>query len=418
MTSPALLDMHPREATEKQKKLIGIARELGRDNFRPRAHEYDEDNRFPFENYEDLRDAGFYGITIPEQYGGLGADYETYAMVSAELGRWCPPTALTFNMHACTMLWSAQMADDLEMPDEERELHEKRRAGIYDKVVNEGALFAQPFSEPNSAAAAGKAAFGTTATPVDGGYRVNGMKHFASLSGAASHFGLVCTLEQDGVEPTPKNTMFLAVPSKADGVEIFGDWNVMGMRPSDSRSIKFDDVFISAENTVLPTGIYYQAALKWPHMFMTLSPTYLGLSHAVFEFTVGYLRGEIEGAPPAGSARHSPAKQMAVAEMRLKLEQARGLFHTVISEARANPSKTDRLRAYAAQYTIMEYANDIARLGLRTCGGRAIFRTLDIERWYRDSRCGSLMLPWTAEICMERLGRESLFEPGEEKAAA
>ncbi|MEM9683977.1 MAG: acyl-CoA dehydrogenase, partial [Pseudomonadota bacterium] len=47
------------------------------------------------------------------------------------------------------------------------------------------------------------------------------------------------------------------------------------------------------------------------------------------------------------------------------------------------------------------------------CGGRAIFKHFDIERWYRDSRCGSLMLPWTAEICLERLGRESLFESGE-----
>ncbi len=409
----AILDIHPHDATDKQKKLIGIARELGRDNFRPRARQYDEENKFPFENYDELREAGFYGLTIPEQYGGLGADYQTYALVSAELGRWCPPTALTFNMHACTMLWSNQMADDLDMPDAERELHEKRRAGIYAKVVEEGALFAQPFSEPNSAAAAGKAAFGTTATPVEGGYIVNGMKHFASLSGAADYYGLVCTLDKEGEEPTPKNTMFLAVPSKADGVEIFGSWNVMGMRPTDSRSLKFENVFVPADSTVLPSGIYYQAALNWPHMFMTLSPTYLGLSHAVLEFTIGYLRGEIEGAPPAGAARHSPAKQMAVAEMRLKLEQAKALFLRVIGEARAMPSKEDRLRAYAAQFSIMEYANDIARLGLRTCGGRAIFKNFDIERWYRDSRCGSLMLPWTAEICMERLGRESLFESGE-----
>ena len=61
----------------------------------------------------------------------------------------------------------------------------------------------------------------------------------------------------------------------------------------------------------------------------------------------------------------------------------------------------------------MEYANDICRLAIRVCGGRSIFKNFLIERLYRDSRCGSLMLPWTAEICLERLGRESLFEPGE-----
>ena len=132
-------------------------------------------------------------------------------------------------------------------------------------------------------------------------------------------------------------------------------------------------------------------------MFITIAPSYPGLAQAAFEFTVAYLRGEIEGAPSAGSARRSSAKQLAVAEMRVKLEQA----------------KETRLRAYITQWTVMEYANDIARLGLRTCGGRALFKHFDIERWYRDSCCGSLMLPWTAEIYLEHLGYETLFEKGE-----
>ena len=50
---------------------------------------------------------------------------------------------------------------------------------------------------------------------------------------------------------------------------------------------------------------------------------------------------------------------------------------------------------------------------LRTCGGQAMLKSLALERIYRDSRCGSLMLPWTAEICLDRLGRETLYEPGE-----
>ncbi len=409
----ALMDIHGADATARQRELIGRIRELGRDRFRPRAAALDAENRFPFENYDDLREAGFLAITVPEAHGGMGADYPTYALVSAELGRWCPATALTFNMHAATMLWASRLADELDMPAEVRAHHDRRRAGLFRQVVEGGALFAQPFSEPDSAAAAGKAAFGTTARPVEGGYRVDGIKHFASLSGAATHYGLVCTLDREGVEPTPQNTMFLAVPADAEGVSIFGEWDVMGMRPTDSRSLKFDNVFVADDLTLLPHGLYYQAALNWPHMFMTLTPTYLGLAHAAFRFTVEYLRGEAAGAPPAGPARHSPAKQLAVAEMRLKLEQATALFLRAIGEARLQPGKDDRLRAYAAQFTVMEFANDIARLGLRTCGGRAIFRSFDIERWYRDSRCGALMLPWTAEICLERLGRESLFERGE-----
>lgn len=394
-------------------KWIATARELGRERFAPRAAGYDNDASFPFENYDDLRDAGFLKLVIPEQYGGLGARYGDYMLIAAELGRWCGATALTFNMHTCTMLWTSQMADDLEMTPEQRDSHERRRAGIYAKVVEEGALFAQPFSEPNSAAAAGKAPFGTTARKVDGGWRVSGMKHFASLSGAADYYGVLCTEAREDVEPSPRDTIYLAVAGDAEGFEVFGSWDPVGMRATVSRSLKLDEVFVPDDYQLMPRGAYFKAALNWPHMFMTLCPTYMGIAQAAFDYTVGYLRGEVDGAPPAGSARQSPGKQFAVAEMRIKLDQARALFERAVREAGCDPDKDARLRAYAAQYTVMETANDICRLAIRTCGGRSIMKALPLERLYRDSRCGSLMLPWTAEICQERIGRESLFEPGE-----
>jgi alkylation response protein AidB-like acyl-CoA dehydrogenase len=398
--------------TEEQRHLVHLVRELGRERFAPRAHRYDAEASFPFENYADLREAGLLGLTIPKRHGGLGADYATYALVSAELGRWCGATALTFNMHACTMLWSSQMADDLPMSDEDRSLHERRRARLYDRVVRDGALFAQPFSEPDSAAAAGQAPFGTTARKVEGGWRVNGVKHFASLSGAADYYGLLCTEDHPGAAPSVKDTLYLAVRADAPGAEIFGTWDPLGMRGTVSRSLRFTDAFVGDDDMVMPRGLYYQAAVRWPHMFMTLCPTYLGIAEAAFDFTVAYLRGDAPGA--AGrSLRKSPTKQLAVGEMRVKLEQARALFAGAIAEARLDPPKESRLRAYAAQYTVMEHANEICRLAVRTCGGRSIMKSLPLERLYRDSRCGSLMLPWTAEICIERLGRESLYEPGE-----
>ena len=405
--------LHPKP-TEKQRELVLKIRALGQEKFMPRADKIDREGTFPFENYEDLRKAGFLAVTIPERYGGMGADYETYCMVSAELGRWCGTTALTFNMHACTLLWSNQMADDMPMPEAERKLHEKRRAGLYEKVVKDGAIFAQPFSEPNTAAAAGKAPFGTTAKRVDGGWVVNGLKHFASLSGAAHYYGLLCTEDKEGEEHDVRDTMYLAVPADADGLEIFGEWDVLGMRGTVSKSLRFENVFVPEDNMVLPRGMYYTGAREWPHMFLSLCPTYLGISQAAFDFTVNYIVGNIEGGPPrGGEARLSPAKQMSLAEMRVKLEQSKALFYRVIHEARFQPDKADRLRAYCAQYTVMEYANEITRLAIRTCGGRTIFKSFPLERLYRDSRCGSLMLPWTPEICMERLGRESVLDPDE-----
>jgi alkylation response protein AidB-like acyl-CoA dehydrogenase len=135
------------------------------------------------------------------------------------------------------------------------------------------------------------------------------------------------------------------------------------------------------------------------------------LSQAILDFTAAYLRGEVP--PMREKRRKQPLKQAAVAEMKIMLETSRALFLAAIAEAGPNPSKEARLRAYAMQYTVMENVNRLAALAVRTCGGQSILRPLPLERMYRDSRCGSLMLPWTAELCIERLGRECLYEPGE-----
>jgi alkylation response protein AidB-like acyl-CoA dehydrogenase len=394
--------------TARQRALLEAAEALG-PKFAERAARYDREASFPHENYAELREAGFLGLCVPESFGGLGADFRTYSLVSATLGKYCGATALTFNMHACSTLWPGLLADDLDMTPAQRAEHEKHRAVHFAKVVRDGAIYAQPFSE-GSAAAAGQAPFGTTATPVEGGWHINGKKIFASLSGAAHYYGVLCTEAKPQL--SMRDTLYMAVPGKADGLSIVGDWDPLGMRGTVSRTLVFKDVFVPNDGQMMPRGVYYQAASRWPHMFTTLSPTYFGIAIAAYHFTVRYLRGEVPGMPPV-KRRMYPTKQIAVAEMFVKLEQTRALFLRMLDDARVDPPKDARLRAYAAQYTIMENANDICRLAIRTCGGQSMLKSLPLERLYRDSRCGALMLPWTAELCLDRIGREALYEPGE-----
>jgi alkylation response protein AidB-like acyl-CoA dehydrogenase len=396
------------DSGEKQKKLIALAESLG-PAFAGRAARYDSEASFPFENYADLKRAGLLGLCVPEKFGGMGADFRSYSLVSATLGKYCGATALTFNMHACSTLWPGALADDLDMTAAQKEEHERYRAVHFRRVVQDGAIYAQPFSE-GSAAAAGKAPFGTLAAKVDGGWRINGKKIFASLSGAANYYGVLCTEDKPG--SSMRDTLYIAVPAEAPGFSITGGWDPLGMRGTVSRTLVFKDVFVPDDAQMMPRGVYFQAAGRWPHMFTTLSPTYMGIAIAAVEFTVRYLRGEIEGMPPV-KRRMYPTKQIAVAEMWVKLEQTRALFLRMLEDARVDPPKDARLRAYAAQYTIMENANALCALAIRTCGGQSMLKSLPLERLYRDSRCGALMLPWTAELCLDRIGREALYEPGE-----
>jgi alkylation response protein AidB-like acyl-CoA dehydrogenase len=415
------LDVHDRDAPifdpaafrlgGDEARLIDKARQFGAYVLSPRAARHDRDATFPMETFRDMHGAGLLGICIPKADGGLGATFRTYCLAAAELGRYCGATALSWNMHVSSTLWTASLADDLEMTAGERAEHNERRRLHYKRIVENGALYSQPFSE-GGAAAAGIVAFGTEAKPVAGGFLISGKKIFASLSGAADYYGVLCTERGAGEAASRRNTLYLAVPARAKGVSVVGDWDPLGMRGTVSRTLLFQDVYVTEDELLMPRGVYHRAATSWPHMFLTLSSTYMGLSQAAYDFTVAYLRGELPGTPPV-KRRMYPTKQIAVAEMRVMLEQTKALWLQAISEARANPTKEQVLRAYAAQHTVMENANALAAKAIRTCGGQAMLKSLALERIYRDSRCGSLMLPWTAEICLDRLGRESLYDPGE-----
>jgi len=407
-----IFDSQQWQLTDQQATLCTQARDLARKQFAPRAAGYDRAAQFPSENYVDLHAAGLLSVCIPKANGGHGADLKTYMLMAAEIGRYCGATALTFNMHVSSCLWTGALADGLDLEPAQRDELEQGRELHYQRIVEEGAIYAQPFSEGGDAAA-GKKAFGTTALRTEGGWIINGTKIFASLSGHANYYGALCTeLMEPEAKLSRRNTMYIAVPADSKGVSVSGDWDPLGMRGTVSRTLKFDDVFVPDNARLMPRGVYFKAASRWPHMFMTLTPSYMGIAQAAYDFTVSYLRGEMPGTPPV-KRRMYPTKQLAVAQMRIMLEQTKALWFQSITEARPDPDRESIIRAWAAQYSVMENANEIAQLAIRTCGGQAMLRSLALERLYRDSRCGALMLPWTAELCTDMIGKAALYQEGE-----
>src|SRR2546421_402533 len=224
-----VLDTHDRDAPifapdafrlgGEEAALIDKARRFGARVLAPRAAQHDRDATFPIENFREMHPEGLLRICVPKQHGGLGASFRTYCLAAAELGRYCGATALSWNMHVCSTLWTGALADDLEMSAKERAAHDAARGVHYRRIVENGALYSQPFSE-GGAAAAGAAAFGTEAKPVDGGFVVSGKKIFASLSGAADYYGILCTERAEGENASRRNTLYVAGPAQTAGVRI------------------------------------------------------------------------------------------------------------------------------------------------------------------------------------------------------
>ena len=325
MIDKPIFDYEAWNLNSLQRQLCDEARKIASEKFSSRASTYDLNATFPTENYKDLHKAGLMSICIPKNYGGIGADLKTYMLAAAEIGRYCGATALTFNMHVSSCLWTGFLTDNLEMNKNDRHNHNLMREKHYNRIIENGSIYAQPFSEGNSSAA-GHKAFSTTALVTDGGWIVNGKKIFASLSGYADYYGVLCTeLHKEDSNLSRSNTMYLAIPSKTNGVRVEGEWDPLGMRGTVSRTLVFEDVFIPFEEQLMPRGIYYNAAKQWPHMFMTLTPSYVGIAQAAYDFTIRYLRGEQPGMSTV-KRRMFPTKQLSVAQMKIILEQTKSLW--------------------------------------------------------------------------------------------
>ena len=366
-----------------------------------RAVKYDLEASFPFENFADFRYNGLMGVCVPTSHGGLGASYADYVRVSEEVGRHCGASGLTFNMHNATMLWCGEVSDLLEMTPEQRERHEEVRTEMFRGVIERGDIHSQPFSE--GLAPGATAGVATTAVPADGGWLVTGRKIFASLSGAATFYNVTCQV------PGEDEIRLLGVPSNGDGVQIVDDWDPLGMRGTVSRTLLMKDVFVPQANEWMPAGMYNQAALRYPWLFLSLCPSYLGLTGGVIDATRLYLRGELPGMAP-GARRDHPIKQVGWAQMQLKHQQSRAMLYRAIDEAVIDPTEDELVRGWAAAVTVMEHAAEVASTAIRVCGGQSMTKALPLERMYRDSRLGSLMLPWSAEVCTERLARAGLYD--------
>ncbi|MFQ6031153.1 MAG: acyl-CoA dehydrogenase family protein, partial [Dehalococcoidia bacterium] len=194
------MDMQP---SPRQRELMELAYQLATERFAPRASEYDRDASFPFEDYADLHASGLLALCVPEQYGGLGADFETYCLVAEQIARGNAATALTYNMHCLTMLMMGPRLAGLGLSPEVLQRHQELSARRYREVVESGVYYGQPHSEPVETGqadglAVGGRRFGTRAEPVEGGYLVNGRKFFVSLSGAAHYYATPALLVGEG----------------------------------------------------------------------------------------------------------------------------------------------------------------------------------------------------------------------------
>ncbi len=397
------------QLSDEHIRMLRLANELGA-GFAERAGEYDRTATFPTRNYEELAEHGFLKLVIPEEFGGFGFSLGEYALIAAEIGKYCGSTAITFNMHTSAMLWSRYMYEMPNLTPEEKAAFAPMRERQFRKVVENKAIFSQPISEGGTNWTSEP--IKTSAKKVEGGWLLNGFKKFASLAGHCDYYSVVCTEHFDDHPPRHEDCLDFAVPADAKGLTIVGEWDPLGMRATSSNDLIIKDVFVSEEDLMMPRGVFVKTLPNFPHMMALLSPANMGLSQGIYDFTVSYLRGEWPGQPPI-DRRVYPTKRVTVGKMYQQLTLMRSNFIRVMMEAQAFPTKAQVMRMYASQIAVMDGVQELAALAIRTCGGQTMLKNLPLERMYRDSRSGALMLPYTTEIMEDYLSIMTLYDMDE-----
>jgi acyl-CoA dehydrogenase len=379
------------ETTEHEDRdaFVPLARELGKE-FAPSAARHDRDGTFVSEAYEVLREGGYLALAVPTECGGLGATIAQVTMAQVEMSKHCAATSLAVSMHHHITLFAAWRYRRA-MPGAE---------GLLRRIVNDRIVLVSTggsdFTRPKG-----------TAEKVEGGYRLNGRKIFASQVPAGDVFSTMFTFEDP---ERGRRVLGMSVPVRADGVEVLDTWDALGMRGTGSHDVLMTDVFATDAQVASdrPWGVIDPPLLViGSHAMPVITGAYLGVAEAARDHAVNALTRS----PRADD----PLIQRQVGLMDNKLRIARWALVGALDEIGPDPEPdVGRFAAaMAAKRFVAEEGVAVCDLAMEVSGGSGFYRHNPIEQCYRDIRAAKFH-PLTPEQTLLHAGRVALGLPAEE----
>jgi alkylation response protein AidB-like acyl-CoA dehydrogenase len=349
--------------------LLERARALASE-FAERAKEYDDAASFPEEDFRRVREEGFHTLAIPKKLGGHGMwRDDRYAIFYAILETLATGNASTAQLvqirsHATGII--GYLGND----------EQKRR--ILGDVVENGKLIASCGSETDPRQFASSDARSELQL-VDGGFKLNAVKHFGSLTPAADYY--VVYVMAPGAQNAAQGLTTAVVPKDAPGVSLRDNWDVMGMRATVSWALVLEDVFIPWEDVLGEPGDWVQ------HDPRTFTPAYaanhLGTAQGVYDFVVEYIKQR-------PFLARDDVNVFMMGEMAAALQSTRTSLMYAARLWEQGKFDEAELASMRALHSSKQAALMVTSKAFDICGARAAFRHLPLERAFRDVRTFSL----------------------------
>ena len=362
-------------------------RRFASDKIAPIAAEIDLADRFPIELWPQMGELGLHGITVEEEFGGLGLGYLEHVVAQEEVARASASVGLSYGAHS-----------NLCINQVRRWANDEQKRKYLPKLISGEHVGALAMSE--AGAGSDVVSMGLKAEKTADGYRLNGTKFWITNGPYADVLVVYAKTGAADDKPSRGITTFL-IEKGMPGFSIGQKIDKVGMRGSPTSELVFDDCLVPAENVmgpqnggvgVLMSGLDYERTV--------LAGIQLGIMQACLDVVLPYVRERKQFGKPIGSFQLMQAK---VADMYVALNSARAYVYQV---ARAcDAGRTTRFDAAGAILLASESAVRVANEAVQALGGAGYTRDWPVERFMRDAKLLDIGAG-TNEVRRMLIGRE------------
>lgn len=386
------------DLSQDQQEILNAVRQFVDKRILPVATELEHADEYPQEIVDGLKELGVFGLTIPQEYGGLGQSLLTYALCVEEIARGWMSVSGVINTHFIVAYLLMRHGT------------EEQKQRYLPKMVGGEVRGAFSMSEPDLgsdvAAVKTKAVRGE-----DGRWSINGQKMWVTNGGTSNLMAVLVRTEEAVDSPYKSMTTFLVEKQAgygqtAAGLTIPGKIDKMGYKGVDTTEAIFDN-YLTSDEAILggKTGQgFYQMMDGIEVGRVNVAARACGVANRAFELAVAYAQQRKTFGKPI--AQHQ-AILFRIAEMATKIETA----HTMMVRAARKKDSGQRndVEAGMAKMVASEYCNDVVQDSFRIHGGYGYSKEYEIERLYREAAF-MLIGEGTSDIQKMIIGRAMLEE--------
>ena len=359
--------MLAKTSEDVQNQIVNVVKDFIKKDVDPIASTYEQEDIYPHELIPTMKELGLFGITIPEEYGGMGLDFTTFAKIFEEISKgWMSLSGIIGTHHILSHVISNHGTDE-----------QKNR--ILPKMATGEIRGALALTEPE--AGSDTQNISTVAVKDGEEYVINGRKMYISNGEHGNAFALMAKTDPDA-SPKHRGISCFIFEKPTEGFKVGQHLDKLGYRGIDTCELIFDNCRVPADNLI--GGVegkgFGQVMNGLETGRINVAARAVGVAQAALDAAVSYAQQRKTFGQPI--SQHQ-AIQLKLADMATKVHAARLMVYD--AAAKKDSGLRNDMEASMAKLFASEVCGEVAMEAMRVHGGAGYIKDLPVERYYRDA---------------------------------